>query len=453
LNAISITLVALAAFAAVTSFAQTTNGADGFQITGNANAGYQMNSYRGISSNGFDQNGAGTSAINFRGQEDLGGGMKAYMRIENDLSFMNNAANTGVLPTYSNTAAYASTSNNTSNVARTTTGATSSWANGELAVGAKGSFGDLSFGALNNSGLNWFLVTAVPTQGTSFGGGYGTILGADPTMGSVRWANSTRYITPELIPGLQASFIYAAKQSNGNKAVSATGVASTATSLGVGLNNQVGAQEFGLKYATGPLTVAYVANKTSLPAFCAAPTNTYLANTSATVGTANNPCYVSSGSGLATGSVIDASQDNKQTGLSGGYAMGAWYFGGALQHTVLGGIGASGISVSDRQSYLLNAQYTQGVNTYFATYGSSKENAAGNLQNGYTTTMTAVGYNYAFSKNTSFVIRYEHLNDNANILGDTGANVAPSGTYAQAQGTNTANNTRNRSMIGLNYNF
>ena len=65
--------------------------------------------------------------------------------------------------------------------------------------------------------------------------------------------------------------------------------------------------------------------------------------------------------------------------------------------------------------------------------------------------MTAVGYNYAFSKQTSFVARYEHLNDNANILGTViGAGQNP---YAMVQGTQTGNNTRNRSMIGLNYNF
>jgi len=432
------TLVALAAFAAVSSFAQTTDNSNGFQITGNANAGYQMNSYHGVSFNGIDQNGAGTSAINFRGQEDLGGGMKAYMRIENDISFMNNAANVGTLPAYATKDKTATTVIN----GVVTSGNAGTFGNGELAVGTKGGFGDVSFGALNNAGLNWFLVTAVPTQGTSFGGGYGTILGTDPTMTTVRWANSTRYISPEIIPGLQASFIYAAKQANGTGTTSSTsGVNGTTTSLGMGLNNQVGAQEFGLKYANGPLTVAYVANKTSLSAFCAAPTTTRVVGWT---GSTNNPCYSAS----TISGVPDASQDNKQTGLSAGYAMGAWYFGGAMQHTVLGGLGGSGVSVSDRQAMLFNAQYTSGMSTYFATYGTSKENATGNAYNGLQTTMTAVGYNYAFSKATSFVVRYEHLIDNAQIIGDTGTTA-----YSQLTGTQTGNNTRNRSMVGLNYNF
>ena len=438
----------MAAFAAVSSFAQTTNGADGFQITGNANAGYQMNSYHGASFNGIDQNGAGTSAINFRAQEDLGGGMKAYMRIENDISFMNNTANTGALPSYGSSTGVASGAAATIN-ARTAYGQTGTFANGELAVGAKGGFGDVSFGALNNAGLNYFLATAVPTQGTSFGGGYGTILGTDPTMGSVRWANSTRYIAPQFIPGLDVSFIYAAKQSNNTPTVKANNIDALTNSYGVGLNNQVGAQELGLKYATGPLTLAYVNTKTSLSAFCAAGSVTATANWTTT---ANSPCVQGAPLGvLPAGSAVDASQDNRQTSFAAGYDMGSLYLSGALQHTVLGALGsANSLNQSDRQAMLLNVRYTNGVNTYFATYGTSKENAASST-NGLQSTMTAVGYNYAFSKQTSFVARYEHLNDNANILGTViGAGQNP---YAMVQGTQTGNNTRNRSMIGLNYNF
>ena len=54
-----------------------------------------MNSYHGASFNGIDQNGAGTSAINFRAQEDLGGGMKALFVLEQGISIDNGTSSAG----------------------------------------------------------------------------------------------------------------------------------------------------------------------------------------------------------------------------------------------------------------------------------------------------------------------------------------------------------------------
>jgi len=103
------TLVALAAVSAVAAFAQTTDGKPGVQIQGLFSGGYQANSWKGVRVSGIDQNGSGTSSIHFRGLEDLGGGTSAYWHFENDFSFMNTAANSGVLPTYSASTAAALT--------------------------------------------------------------------------------------------------------------------------------------------------------------------------------------------------------------------------------------------------------------------------------------------------------------------------------------------------------
>jgi len=441
------TLVAIAALTAIAASAQTTTGKPGVEIQGNFNAGYQANSYNGISSKGIDQNGAGTTQINIRGLEDLGGGMTAYFRVENDLSIMNNATNQGVLPAYSASTTTALTPGANSTLQKTTTGATSTWGNGELIVGANSPYGNFAFGAINNAGLLYGQLTAAPLQGTSFGGGYGTVLGADPTMTAVRWANSFRYITPNM-NGFEASLIYAAKQSQASVPVSAkSGVAVTTTSLGVGLNNQVGAQELGLKYAAGPMKVAYVGSKTSIDSFCAAPSTSAVVNMGAGSAT-TNPCY--SATTLATGSAISTAQDNKQNGFFGSYDLGnGFLLSGALQKTTLGQVGAlTNGNQSDRSAQFLNAQYTTGLHTVFVATGSVKENAANNANNGKTSKFTGMGYNYALSKTTSLVARYEQFDDQAQILPLTGTTA-----YASTQVTDTTNFKRVRSMLGINVNF
>jgi len=453
------TLVAIAALTAIAASAQTTTGKPGVEIQGNFNAGYQANSWKGVSVKGIDQNGSGTTQINIRGLEDLGGGMAAYFRVENDLSIMNNAANQGILPAYGNATAVVSTTAspvaNTNPVYKTTTGVASTWGNGELAVGLRSPMGDFAFGALNNAGLVYSQLTAAPLQGTSFGGGYGTVLGADPTMSSVRWANSFRYITPTM-NGFEGSFIYAAKQDSGTPKVTANGVATTTTSLGVGLNNQVGAKELGLKYAQGPMKLAAVTSRTSLSAFCAAVTTTGTTNTATpTAVSANNPCYGTTAYTVATYSG-DASQDNKQNSFAGSYDLGNGFLvSGALQKTTLGAIGTattgSTADYSNRSAQFLNVQYVTGPHTVFVATGSVKEQASANTKNGQKSTFTGIGYNYALSKNTALVARYEQFDDQANVLGT----VLPASTnpYSQTQGASTTDLKRVRSMFGINHNF
>jgi predicted porin len=275
------------------------------------------------------------------------------------------------------------------------------------------------------------------------------VIGADPTMTQVRWANSVRYIAPT-IEGFTAQFIYAAKQNSTNGSVSSTsGVAATTTSYGVGLNNQVGAQELGLKYANGPLTVGFATSKTSLDSFCASPTMTALVNAPTA---ANNPCYVSSGQ-LAASAPIMNGQDNKQTGLAASYALpSGLLFSGAYQKTTLGAItGTTFGNQSDRVASLYQVQYTTGANTLFVNTGSVKENATGIISTAQAQVgkFFGAGYNYALSKNTALVARYESFQDNVNILGGLNA----SKDYSQTTATTAGNTTRIRSQIGMHMAF
>jgi predicted porin len=446
------TLVALAAVSAVAAFAQTTDGKPGVQIQGLFSGGYQANSYNGVKFSGIDQNGSGTTQVNIRVLEDLGGGMSAYGRLENDFSVMANAANQGVLPTYAASLGVTSGSINTNPVYKTTLGTVGTWGNGELAIGLRSPVGDFAFGALNNAGLTMFVATVSPLQGTSFGGGYGTLIGADPTQTKVRFENSFRFISPT-VEGFTGSFIYAAKQTNGTPSAVANGIAATTTSLGMGLNNQVGAQELGLQYANGPLKAAFVTTKTSLNAWCASATGTAATKYpgSGTLDAANsNPCAVAA---FTAGAVPDKNQDNKQTGISASYTLAnGLLLSAAMQKTQLGGIGSAATGpVSDRTSVLYNAMYTTGAHTMFVQVGNAKEQATNNtVYNGMKSAYSAFGYNYALSKNTALVARYESFDDKAGVL----KQMYPSdGPYSQLQGTVTGNTTRVRSMFGIHSAF
>jgi len=434
----------LAAFSAVAAFAQTTDGKPGFQVNGLFSGGYQANSWSGVKVNGIDQNATGTTQINFRGLEDLGGGNAGYFRVESDISFMNNAANTGVLPAYSTTSSTAVAAAGSTSLVKTTLGKTGTFANSEILAGLRGGFGDVAFGQIHNMGLLWIQSTAAPTQGTSFGGGYGMVLGADPTLTTTRWANSFRYITPT-VNGFTGSFINAFKQNSATVPVATTGVAATSTSLGVGLNNQLGAQELGLKYANGPLTAAFVTNKTSLDSFCAVaalPTAT-VANTAVL-----SPCAAT---GALTAGTYSTGQDNKQTSLAASYALaGGLTASGAYQKTSLGAVGTTMTgNQSDRVATFYNLNYVTGVHTAFVAIGNVKENSATSSKSGIQSKFTGMGYNYALSKTTALTARWETFQDDILIIGTLQANT----DYASLQYKNASDNRRTRTGFGMHMAF
>ena len=230
------TLVAFAAFAAVSSYA-------GVTIDGLFDAGYQANTLQGVRLTGFEGNGAGTSQLNFRCTEDLGGGLTASFRLETDFSTQSNAANSGAPFTTTSTGANNSQGNG------------GAFGNGEIMTALAGGFGKVAFGAINNAGLEYVALIS-PDFGTAMGGGYKSTLRAETTGGGVRWANSVRYDTP-VYSGLQVSAIVASKQTGAN-APSMTVPNATA----MGYTNVAGAQELSARYVAGPLKVLFVSSTT-----------------------------------------------------------------------------------------------------------------------------------------------------------------------------------------------
>jgi len=209
-------LVALAALAATSAFAQ-------FSIDGNMDAGFQSIDYKGAKVSGFANNGANTSQINFRGKENLGGGLSADFRVETDWNTVSNGGNQG---------------NTAGSVA-------SSFGNGEIRTGLAGGFGRIDIGAVNFNGLNSIL-TGQPF-GTAIGGGYGTILRVNAAGSSVRSDNSFKYTSPA-INGVSVTAYKANKQTNPT---------TNTFSSTFGNYDMQGSQEVGVNYNAGPINVAY----------------------------------------------------------------------------------------------------------------------------------------------------------------------------------------------------
>jgi len=342
------TLVAFAAFAAVSSYA-------GVTIDGLFDAGYQSNSLQGVRVSGIEGNGAGTSQFNLRGTEDLGGGLSSSFHLETDFSSVSNAANTGSMFS-PNTASVGSNQNN---------GAAGRFGNGEIAVGVKGGFGQVQFGAINNAGLE-FVAQVAPVFGTALGGGYGATIGANTGFNAVRWANSVRYDTP-IISGFQASYIYAAKQNY---------TTTTNYNAGMGYNNVAGAQELSARYTAGPLKLLFVNSMT-----------------------------------LGTGGTNDTQRD---FGVSYNISD-AWAVQAGAQNTQLN---STGVTTNGR---VVGTVYTMGQNRLLANV-----NTLSNATN--TANQVGLGYDYLLSKTTKVYFRSDRLTDansvsfatSAGLIGNSG---------------------------------
>jgi hypothetical protein len=351
-------LIALAALAATASFAQTTTGQPGFQITGNLNAGYVSQNYFGNKVNGFEQNGMGTSNIFFRGLEDLGGGLKAHFLHGTDIQFMTLSGDRGAM--YS----------------ATNTGAVGTFGNDQKLVGISGGFGTVNFGAINNASLYNGIVLLNPVVGTSYAGGYASTVCADPTCGVVRYDNTIEYKSP-VMSGLQLFGQYAAKQ---NKA----GNTNYTTTLGA--LNGPSMNEISAKYDNGPLSLAATRLETD-----ASGVATIAAQVKKSLNTLTAVYSLSNGVRLA---VLNQKLDNP---------------------------GATAAASSTRTTNQASVIYTDGASTFGLNYGQTKEdNAARTTFGGQTSKFTGVNYKYALSKMTALEAKYENLDDAAGTVAAPG---------------------------------
>ena len=171
-----------------------------------------------------------TSVFRFIAVEDLGGGMKATAQYNFDPRTLANDATANTL-----NVSGAPTANTTTGLSRD-----------ELFVGLSGGFGNIRLGSPNSIGLNAWQPSS--PLGTGIGSGY-TGGGVATTMTNsfvqTRYSRSVRWDSA-VMNGFQVAVLYAP----GNDEVAAGTTAQR-------IPNNRQATEFGLRYAAGPLTVAY----------------------------------------------------------------------------------------------------------------------------------------------------------------------------------------------------
>ena len=282
-------------------------------------AGYFSVDYKGNRVGGIANNGSSTSQINFRGTEDLGGGLKANFRVETDWNTVSNNGNTGKVPAATTTTTttttttgtspgpYTSTSTSTSTTSLTG-GAASTFGNGEIRVGLSGGFGSIDAGAVNYNTLGTYL-TGQPF-GTAIGSGFrATAVNDAQAVSGVRSDNSVKYVSPSF-NGLTVSLYGAGKQTK------ATG---TDFSTTFGAYDMQGTTEVGVNYANGPLAASFSSLKQDYKQVGAGTTDSTV-----------NTLGVNYALGAAklfllnqTNKKSDNSVDNSYTTVSATYTMGA----------------------------------------------------------------------------------------------------------------------------------
>jgi predicted porin len=230
------TLVALAALAAASAFAQST-----VTLTGNLDFAGAKVSGKQINANGTTVSTttgtSSTSVIKLTAVEDLGNGTKATVLYGLDPRSL---ANDSLGYT-----AYGD--------AKAQSNVVTGLARDEVFVGIEGAFGNLRLGAPNSLGLEAF--GAASALGTGVGSGYApNASGGTNSIVNTRYDRSARFDSPAF-SGVTAHMLYAP----GNDEA-ATETASSASDLNQALQirNNRRTTEYGLKYANGPLNATLV---------------------------------------------------------------------------------------------------------------------------------------------------------------------------------------------------
>ncbi len=359
-------LIALAALAATGAFAQSSVSIDGI-----VDVGYRHISADAAASkrNDIVNNNSATSQLNFRGVEDLGGGLKALFRLEADFN-----------PSQSST----------------TNGATGSQYyagtlfTGEQFIGLSGNFGSIKLGQPNAAALD--MNGVAQPFGTALGGGFSGSFGRMGTKGYgingfvgsgnrvIRHEKTAKYETPNL-SGFSASVEYSFQNDNAP-------VASTAGSA----SNQNRYSALGLNYANGPLKVAFSTTQAAAGSNRAAGA---VSATSLTTGTIN-------ANKLAVGERVT---DNY---LAANYNFGTFVLYGGYTTT------KSNISANeDAKSWNIAASMPFGAFDFKANYLRVDDRTSANAD----ARLIGLGADYFLSKRTAVYARYEALDTNTHVSG------------------------------------
>ncbi len=385
-------LVALAALAATTAFAQSS-----VTLSGNVDAAYATINYKGQSVSGITNNGSSTSTIQLSGTEDLGGGLKANFKLNSDFNVTSTAGNAGFGGVATNGNATTAISNNA------LAGSAGSWLNSEQFVGLSGGFGTVQAGTVNNLSLSAG-GTGQPFA-TAIGSGFRALYNTDVigTMGSagtagsaVRYDHSIKYISPT-INGFSLALYNVSKNDKAS---------SDQFSTTFGNYDRAGVTETALNYNKGPINVSYASQSvkgrdiTQLNASTGVLVNTTLNTLGANYTMGATTLYLLNQTSEAT-TASAKTRDTKYTSFSVRHVMGAT--------TLMAQMGTLSNDVTN-------------------TADKSK--------------LTGLGADYALSKRTNAYFRYESIDDKNGYVANPSKLAAVTG-----------DNKRTRTAIGVRHTF
>jgi len=424
------TLVALAALAATGAFAQSS-----VQIDGNFDGGLVNYNYAGTKATGIDKNITATSQINFRGTNDLGGGMSAFWHVETDLSPVNGLDNQGnnvVVSSATGVTGASGTLVPASKVTQNTSGqgvVTSSlpgttFGNGDLSFGVQGGFGKVAFGNINNFSLYQTFVDQ-PFY-TAFGSAFRITSGA-VFASAVRDNNTVQYVSPAFGGGFTVGWMGRTQQ-----ALSGTG-----GTAGASASPAVASPFTAAPNTISGSNVANAGNSQSRVSSLAVMYSNGPLNAQATFATddARNTAYVNNVLNAATGSAPVLGNVGQYNAIGANYTFGAFKVMGGYANNKLTNNNA-GISGS-LNGLTASLVYTAGANMFAATYANLKQ--GGSFSAGYSDSTLGLGYEYALSKTTALTARYEKITDQIGL--------AYSALDPQATGYGAGTNS-NRTRIG-----
>jgi len=404
------TLVAMAALASVSAFAQVS-------ITGLVDLGYNRTDFKGkVVSTTAAPNGSATSNFTFLVSEDLGGGLKADARWEIDPDLTQTVGKTSGTP-----------------ATGTTSNVTSFLGNGYSFLGLSGGFGAVKFGTINSATLSANGDGNVGF-GTAIGSGYRV-----STFDAVRYQNSFRYDTPTM-EGFSASYLLSDKNDM-QTATASTGLTGNLVNQTAGRDK---VSEIALLYANGPLTARYAA--ITMEQWGAIATAYY----------ANGNTFVPTAWTAGTGAAFKLNTLSVNYKLNSALELG--YFNQKANSDALVGA-ASTLSttsvattnVFDRKTNGFAAAYTIGATKFMANYQSVSNGDSATKRTtsvaGATAKVLGLGVDYSVSKRSVIYGRYEKDTES------TGSGAAQAFRDTATPGYGATNSVYTALAIGIRHNF